>query len=96
MSTGVDPQMEAAAGEKLRKITILGRDFILPQSRLWRIVIGGVLVLLGCFGFLPVLGFWMIPLGLLILSYEFASIRRWRRRMMVKWGRRNGRPERGD
>jgi hypothetical protein len=39
-------------------------------------------------GFLPILGFWMIPLGLLILSYEFAVVRRLRRRSVVWWERR--------
>jgi hypothetical protein len=48
-------------------------------------------MVLGCFGFLPVLGFWMIPLGLLILSYEFARVRRWRRRAAVWWERRRRR-----
>ncbi len=75
----------------VRRITILGRDFVLPRSRLVRIVIGVLFVLFGLVGFLPIVGFWMIPVGVLILSYEFAMIRRWRRRMAVKWGRRNGR-----
>lgn len=83
--------MDNRAGEKTRKITVLGREFVMPQSRMWRVVIGVVLVILGCFGFLPVLGFWMIPLGLLILSYEFALVRRWRRRFDVWWAERRGR-----
>ncbi len=65
-----------------------GRDFELPRSRPMRIAIGLLLVLFGCFGFLPILGFWMIPLGLLILSYEVARVRRWRRRTTVWWARR--------
>ncbi|WP_246666102.1 hypothetical protein [Aquamicrobium sp. LC103] len=77
-----------------RKISVLGRDFSMPRSRRGRIAIGAALVVLGCFGFLPVLGFWMIPLGILVLSYEFAMIRRARRRSVVWWanqrGRRNG------
>ena len=32
-----------------------------------RTVLGLLLVALGVFGFLPVLGFWMIPLGLAII-----------------------------
>jgi len=35
-----------------------------------------------------VLGFWMIPLGLLVLSHDFATVRRWRRRLTVWWARR--------
>lgn len=89
-------ETEARAGahaqsRRLRSITVMGREFALPRSRRSRIGIGALLVVLGCFGFLPVLGFWMIPLGLLILSYEFALIRRWRRRFMVWWASRRGR-----
>jgi purine-cytosine permease-like protein len=45
-----------------------------------------VLVLGGCLGFLPVLGYWMIPLGLIILSIDFPAVRRFRRRWAVKLG----------
>lgn len=79
----VEPDLPPA-----RKITLLGRDFNMPQSRRWRITIGVLLVIGGCLGFLPVLGFWMIPLGLVILSYEYAWVRRHRRRASVWWGRR--------
>ena len=30
----------------------------------------------GLLGFLPVLGFWMLPLGLVLLSLDFALLRR--------------------
>jgi hypothetical protein len=40
-----------------------GRHIKLPRSRRWRIVIGIALILGGFVGFLPILGFWMIPLG---------------------------------
>lgn len=55
--------------------------------------IGIILVLFGFLGFLPVLGFWMIPLGLLILSYEFHIVRRLRRRLIVRWERRKARKQ---
>lgn len=77
--------------DRKRTINLLGREFSMPQSRRMRIVIGILLVILGCFGFLPILGFWMIPLGLLILSYEFPTVRRWRRRTEVWWAERRGR-----
>ena len=77
--------------QKRRKITLLGKEFTLPRSRRARIAIGIILIVLGCFGFLPVLGFWMVPLGLLVLSYEFARVRRWRRRAAVWWERRRRR-----
>ena len=71
-----------------RKIHLLGRHVHLPRSRGLRIAIGSGLIFLGILGFLPILGFWMIPLGLLVLSYEFATVRRWRRRLVVWWERR--------
>lgn len=64
----------------------------MPQSRRLRIAIGMLLVILGILGFLPVLGFWMVPLGVLILSYEFAAVRRFRRRSVVWWERRKRPP----
>ncbi len=77
--------------EPRRKLTLLGKEFTLPRSRRARIAIGATLMVFGCFGFLPVLGFWMLPLGLLVLSYEFARVRRWRRRAAVWWERRRRR-----
>jgi hypothetical protein len=56
---------------------------------------GGLLVLGGLFSFLPVLGIWMLPLGLLLLAFDIQALkptvgwalcrgergwRRWRRR----------------
>jgi len=79
---------QPSAEQEPRKIQVFGREFSMPRSRALRVTIGVVLIVLGCFGFLPVLGFWMIPLGLLILSYEFHWIRRMRRRFAVWWQRR--------
>ncbi|MEO3385569.1 PGPGW domain-containing protein [Mesorhizobium sp. CAU 1741] len=77
--------------QKPRTISILGREFAMPRSRIARVIIGSLLVLFGLLGFLPVLGFWMVPLGLLVLSYEFATVRRWRRRFDLWWAQRRGR-----
>lgn len=77
-----------AGHHKPRKIAIFGRDFHMPQSRPLRIAIGVLLIFFGILGFLPVLGFWMIPLGVLVLSYEFAAVRRFRRRAIVWWEKR--------
>jgi len=83
-----------------RVISVMGREFVMTRSRKKRVAIGFGLTILGCFGFLPILGFWMIPLGLLVLSYEFALVRRYRRRGIVRWGRwrqrRNGGGRNGD
>ena len=64
---------------------------LLEEHGVRYLIIGGLLVLGGVAGFLPVLGFWMIPLGLLVLSYDLPLVRRWRRRLEVAWGRRRRR-----
>ena len=68
-------------------IRVGNRKFKLPQSRLARILIGVLLVIGGILGFLPILGFWMIPLGVLVLSYDLPLVRRWRRRLEVRYTR---------
>jgi len=42
-----------------------------------RLVLGLVLIVAGVFGFLPVLGFWMIPLGAFIAALDIRPI--WRK-----------------
>ena len=69
---------------------MFGRGFNLPQGRWQRIALGVALVLGGMVGFLPILGFWMIPLGLFVLSLELASVRRLRRRLIVRFANRKG------
>ena len=63
-----------------------------PASRATRIVLGVLLCLGGFVGFLPILGFWMLPLGLMVLSIDLAPARRLRRRLEVWWGRRKTTP----
>jgi xanthosine utilization system XapX-like protein len=72
-------------------VSILGRKITMPRSRILRVTIGVALAILGLFGFLPILGFWMVPLGLLILSYDIVAVRRLRRKTAVWWHRRRGR-----
>lgn len=68
-------------------VRIGSRKLALPGNKIARVAIGVVLCVLGVFGFLPILGFWMVPLGLLVLSYDFAAVRRFRRRAQVKFQR---------
>ncbi len=78
---------DAATGKLM-----LGRWHIsMPQSRPARIAIGGGLVCGGFLGFLPILGFWMVPLGVLVLSQDVPAARRMRRRFSVWWARRRNR-----
>ncbi|WP_338022081.1 hypothetical protein [Allorhizobium sonneratiae] len=50
--------------------------------------IGVLFIIGGCLGFLPVLGFWMVPVGLVILSHDNPMVRRFRRRSEVAIMRR--------
>lgn len=46
-----------------------------PENRFVRIPIGILLIAGGVFSFLPVLGIWMLPLGLLLLALDIALLR---------------------
>jgi hypothetical protein len=70
----------------MARIRFAGKTIDLPRSRVLRMIIGCGLIVFGILGFLPVLGFWMIPLGLLVLSVDIAAIRRGRRRAVVWLG----------
>jgi len=70
------------------EIEVANRKFRLPRARGARIGLGLAFIGGGLLGFLPVLGFWMLPLGFLILSQDIPLARRWRRRMAVSWARR--------
>jgi hypothetical protein len=71
----------------MAKVSLGNWHWHLPQSRPLRIGIGILLIGGGLLGFLPILGFWMIPLGLLVLSVDIPIVRRWRRQLAVWWHR---------
>ena len=56
-----------------------------------RKTIGVLLVIGGALGFLPVLGYWMLPLGLALLAIDFPIARRLNRRLIVWWERQRRR-----
>jgi len=72
----------------MSRVRLGSRTYRIPGPKPVRITIGVLLVLFGMVGFLPVVGFWMIPLGLLVLSIDSFRVRRLRRRLEVMWGRR--------
>jgi hypothetical protein len=75
-------------------VNLGGRKVRLPASRPVRMTAGVLLILFGLLGFLPILGFWMVPLGLTVLSVDLPIARRLRRRMDV-WVTRRWRAWRG-
>ena len=59
--------------------------------------IGVLLVIGGLFGFLPILGFWMIPAGLALIALDIPGWRRWLlARLKLRDGRRKPAPPGGD
>lgn len=67
------------------RLKIGSRHYDLPRSRSVRLTIGVALIVAGLLGFLPVIGFWMLPLGLLILAVDLPVVRRFNRRVLVWW-----------
>ena len=47
-----------------------------PDSRLVRIPAGLLLIVGGIFSFLPALGIWMLPLGLMLTAYDVPVLRK--------------------
>lgn len=79
----------AADGRPTRKtVKVLNRRIPVPASRGGRIALGSALVAGGAVGFLPVVGFWMLPLGFLVLAQDIPRVRRWRRQLILRWNRR--------
>ena len=63
-----------------------------PEAKWTRLPAGGLFILGGFLWFLPVLGIWMLPLGLLLLSDDAPLLRRasgvileWIERKHPKW-----------
>lgn len=66
-----------------------------PSARFVRIPCGILLIFLGFLGFLPILGFWMVPLGVLLLAQDIPFLQRptrvaltWIERKWLDWRRK--------
>jgi hypothetical protein len=65
----------------------------LPRSRLLRLGLGIGLIVGGLFGFLPILGFWMLPLGIIVLAVDIPAAQRlihWFEHKWHVWRARRG------
>jgi hypothetical protein len=58
-----------------------------PSARWARIPVGVLLILGGLLSILPLLGLWMLPLGLLLLAEDVPALRRSRTRLL-EWAER--------
>jgi hypothetical protein len=54
-----------------------GYEWLRKPGRIWlRVPLAVLLIAGGCLGFLPILGFWMVPLGALLLAEDVPFLRR--------------------
>jgi hypothetical protein len=53
-----------------------------PSGRWLRIPAGVLLIAGGVLGFLPILGLWMLPIGLALLADDVPLLRSWRSRIL--------------
>lgn len=53
-----------------------------PAGRWLRIPAGVLLILGGILSFLPILGIWMLPLGLVLMAEDLPVLRSWRSRVL--------------
>ncbi len=58
-----------------------------PKAKYLRWLLGCLLILGGILGFLPILGFWMIPLGVLLIGQDIPAAQRIALRLL-DWLRR--------
>ncbi len=75
----------------MRVRTRLARTLVRIRRRVppgLRTLLGLLLVAGGVVGFLPVLGFWMIPLGVLVIGLDVKPVLRWLRAWRNGGGRR--------
>lgn len=64
----------AAIKGRMKRALVWVRANVPPGLRL---LLGLALIAGGVFGFLPVLGFWMIPLGLAVAALDIRPLWRW-------------------
>ncbi|MEE4345489.1 MAG: hypothetical protein V2I53_01780 [Paracoccaceae bacterium] len=83
--------MAARKPSKTEQIKRMNKRFLVRVRRKvppgLRLVVGLLLIVGGVLGFLPVLGFWMIPLGLGVAALDVKPLLAWLR------GRKDGRGE---
>ena len=66
-------RLEQEVPERLAGII---RNLRHPDARWVRIPVGLLCIIGGVFSFLPLLGLWMLPLGLLLMAYDLPFLRK--------------------
>jgi hypothetical protein len=71
-----DQRLERLVGRLPGFLRSAVRWSLRPSSRWVRVPVGVLLIGGGIFGFLPILGLWMLPLGLVLLAEDSPAARR--------------------
>ncbi len=91
-------QQKSAQGNGRRRLIAASYLFMKRGERhlppIVRGLLGVLLILAGMLGFLPVLGFWMIPLGVALLATDIPALRLWFIKRL-NHTRKRGRRQRG-
>jgi hypothetical protein len=80
----LDRQFERIQQKLPRPVSRFLRWLRKPSSRWVRIPVGILLIIGGILSFLPILGLWMLPLGLLLLAQDLPFLQRPMRRLLVR------------
>jgi hypothetical protein len=71
-----DPHLQRLLDALPLRVKRIYAWLIKPEARWIRWPLGVALIVGGVFGFLPVLGFWMVPLGALLIGEDIPPVRR--------------------
>jgi hypothetical protein len=79
---GGDPRLDALVGRLPPRVGGTVAYLLKPSSRWVRLPAGVLLIVGGVLSFLPVLGIWMLPLGLALLAEEVPALRSLRSKVL--------------
>ncbi len=79
---GGDPRLDALVGRLPPRLASTTNYLLKPSSRWVRLPAGALLVAGGVLSFLPVLGIWMLPLGLALLAEDVPGLRAQRSKVL--------------
>src|SRR5262249_35510748 len=79
---GGDPRLDALVGRLPSRVSGTVSYLLKPSSRWVRLPAGALLIVGGVLSFLPVLGIWMLPLGLSLLAEDVPALRSSRSRVL--------------
>ena len=82
VASACDPRMDFLVGRLPSRLGSIVRWLRRPSSLWIRAPVAVLLVCGGLFGFFPVLGFWMLPIGMVLLADDLQALRPLRTRIL--------------